>query len=282
MARTAVLGSVVIPAHNEALVITSGLRTLLAGLPAGALDVVVSCNGCTDGTADVVRRSGLPVRVLEIESASKPAALRAADEVLDAFPRLYVDADVQLHGGAARAVLDRLRQDGPLAARPSASYDTSRCDPVVQRYYRARSATPRLLGSLWGAGVYGLSERGRGRFDAFPDVVADDLFVDRLFARDEIEIVDCEPVVVRAPRSAEDLVSMLRRSYRGQEEADAGRRRRGSGSIRTLGEVALHGLHGPRALRESVTFVRLALVARHAVHVGGPVRWERDDSSRAA
>jgi hypothetical protein len=128
-----------------------------------------------------------------------------------------------------------------------------------------------------------LSREGRSRFDVFPDVVADDLFVDRLFARDEIEIVACDPVLVRAPRTTTDLLAMLRRSYRGQSEADHSGRPGTSGSIRTLGEVVLHGLHGPRALRESATFLRLALTARQAAHAsGGAVRWERDESSRAA
>jgi glycosyltransferase involved in cell wall biosynthesis len=282
MARVPVLGSVVIPAHNEARVIRAGLEALMAGLPAGALDVVVSCNGCTDGTADVVRRTGLPVRVIEIEEASKPASLRAADQLLHALPRLYLDADVVLPGPAAAAVLNRLRPGGALAARPAAAYDTSASAPVVQRYYRARSSAPRLLQSLWGAGVYGLSAEGRGRFGEFPDVVADDLFVDRLFARDEIEVVDCDPVVVHAPRTRADLVIMLRRSYRGQEEADGRGRTGTSGSLRTLAEVLRHGLHGRRQMHDSATFVRLAMVARHAVHTAGPVRWERDESSRAA
>ena len=282
MARVPLLGSVVIPAHNEAAVIEAGLRSLLAGVAAGSLDVVVSCNGCTDGTADVVRRTGLPVRVLEIEEASKPASLRAADRALEVFPRLYLDADVLLSGAAAVQVLDRLRGGGPLAARPAARYDTSRSEAAVQRYYRARSSAPRLLQSLWGAGVYGLSEAGRRRFEDFPNVVADDLFVDRLFTRREIEVVACLPVVVRAPRSTSDLLMMLRRSYRGQDEANRTRDSGGSDSLRTLAQVARHGLHGPQALRESATFVRMALIARHGAHAGSHLRWERDNSSRAA
>ena len=96
MTAPAPLGSAVIPAHNEAAVILRCLDTLLAGFRPGELDVVVTCNGCTDGTADVVRSSGHQVRVLEIDAASKPAALRAAEEVVTAFPRLYLDADVVL------------------------------------------------------------------------------------------------------------------------------------------------------------------------------------------
>jgi glycosyltransferase involved in cell wall biosynthesis len=282
MAGAVLAGSVVIPAHNEAAVITAGLTSLLSGLGGSRLDVVVSCNGCTDGTADVVRRSGLPVRVVDIPEPSKPAALRAGDEHCDVFPRIYLDADVRLSGRAALAVLGRLHGGATLAARPVASYDTSGCSPAVQRYYRARAAAPGLNHSLWGAGAYAMSKAGRRRFAEWPDIVADDLFVDRLFQPEEIAVVDCDPVVVRAPRSVEDLVVMLRRSYRGQDEADAHGRQGSARSLGTLREVCLHGLHGPAASWEAATFIRLALAARLAVRRAGDVRWERDESSRAA
>jgi glycosyltransferase involved in cell wall biosynthesis len=282
MAGAVLAGSVVIPAHNEAAVIAAGLTSLLSGLGGARLDVVVSCNGCTDGTAEAVRRSRLPVRVVEIPEASKPAALRAADRSCDVFPRLYLDADVRLSGRAALAVLDSLHTGPALAARPAAAYDTTSSTPAVQRYYRARAAAPRLHRSLWGAGAYALSKAGRKRFELWPDIVADDLFVDRLFTAAEVEVVECEPVVVRAPQTVSDLLIMLRRSYRGQAEADASGRPGSSASLETLREVLLHGLHGPAASREAATFIRLALAARRAVRRAGDVRWERDESSRAA
>ena len=76
------IGSVVIPAHNEATTIRRCHDALLAGFAPGELDVAVSCNGCTDGTADIVRSSWPAVQVIEVTKASKPAALRAADEAL--------------------------------------------------------------------------------------------------------------------------------------------------------------------------------------------------------
>src|SRR5688500_16931815 len=99
------LGSVVIPAHDESAGIRRCLDALFAGVAPGELDVVVVCNGCGDDTAAVARSSGHPVRVIELEAASKPAALRTGDELALALPRIYLDADVVLHGSAARAVL---------------------------------------------------------------------------------------------------------------------------------------------------------------------------------
>ena len=136
------------------------LDALFAGFGPGELDVVVVCNGCSDETAELVRSSGHPVRVVELGAASKPAALRVGDAAASAFPRLYLDADVVLPGSAAR------RGAGAAAGR------RDRCptaDPLrhrgrsapVRSYYRARSRVPAVLGSLWGAGVYGLSAAGR-------------------------------------------------------------------------------------------------------------------------
>src|SRR5262249_5142571 len=88
------LGSVLIPAHNEAAVIERCLKTLFEGTEPGELEVAVVCNGCRDATADLARAFGQAVTVIELEEGSKPAALRAGDRCLRTFPRLYLDADV--------------------------------------------------------------------------------------------------------------------------------------------------------------------------------------------
>jgi glycosyltransferase involved in cell wall biosynthesis len=293
--RRPLLGSVVIPAHDEAPVIRRCLDALLTGFGPGELDVVVVCNGCRDGTAARARAAGHAepaghaVRVVELGVASKPAALRAGDGAARAFPRLYVDADVVVPGAAARLVLKRLRA-GALAARPPIRYDSSEASAPVRSYYRARSRVPAVLGSLWGAGVYGLSEAGRRRFASFPDVVADDLWVDRLFDRSEVEIVDCPPVVVAVPRRSRDLVRVLRRAYRGKAETsptpdrdDPGPNTIGS-MVRDLGKLSVTGL--VPAL-DAATYASFAAGAR--ITLALPLldqdprpaeTWERDDSSR--
>ena len=60
-----VLGSVVIPAHNEAKVIGRCLSGLLEGMAPGELEVIVVCNGCTDGSEDVARQFLEHTAVLE-------------------------------------------------------------------------------------------------------------------------------------------------------------------------------------------------------------------------
>src|ERR671910_462787 len=151
------IGSVLIPAHDESAVIGRCLHHLFDGIDTADLEVAVVCNGCHDDTAAVARATGHPVEVIELDGASKPAALRAGDRLLRTFPRLYLDAEVVLRGSTARQVLEQLARDGAVAARPPFRYDTTHSSRIVRRYYRARSQVPAVMGSIWGAGVYALT-----------------------------------------------------------------------------------------------------------------------------
>jgi glycosyltransferase involved in cell wall biosynthesis len=276
-------GSVVIPAHNEATVISRCLDALLSGFLPGELDVVVACNGCTDGTADIVRSSKHLVRVVEMETASKPTALRAAEEMVTAFPRLYLDADVVLSATSARRVLECLAAGPALAARPPMKYDAEHSTLLVRSYYRARSKVPAVMNSLWGAGVYGLSKTGRARFEDYPDIVADDLFVDQHFHRAEIEIVNAPPVVVFAPRQTADLLRILRRTKQGTSENQALQNppaMQSATTSSTVHDLARLAFAGPFNAIDVATYASFAVLARLTLAVSAPSQWERDNSSR--
>jgi glycosyltransferase involved in cell wall biosynthesis len=277
----AAIGSVAIPAHNEAAVIRRCLDALLADFAPGELEVVVSCNGCTDGTADLVRSCAPAVRVIELARASKTAALRAADEILTAFPRLYLDADIVLPSASAALVLECLRDGTALAARPPIRYDVTGAAPLVRSYYRARSRVPAVMNSLWGAGLYGLSAAGRGRFGPFPDVIADDLFVDQNFCRSEIAIVGSAPVVVTVPRQSADLIRILRRAYSGNAENRALPEGAQSTAASTVRGLAAAASAGPGKALDAAAYLCLAAIARMSLAVARPARWSRDESSRA-
>lgn len=287
-AKRRTLGSVVVPAHNEAAVIGRCLDALFEDVEADELDVIVVCNGCQDSTAEVARTSGHDVRVIELPEPSKSAALRAGDRAARAFPRLYLDADVVLKGSSARRILQHLG-DGAVAARPPIHYDTDRASGPVRSYYRARSKMPAVLRSLWGAGVYGVSAAGRGRFDAFPDLGADDLWIDGQFEPTEIDIVPCDPVRVAVPRRSRDLLRTLRRTYRGKAETRGGpaavRRSRGT-TVRALGDLSRLCLRSPVSGLDAAIYAWFAIGARvlfAAAQSGRPPGagiWERDDTSR--
>jgi glycosyltransferase involved in cell wall biosynthesis len=209
-------GSIVIPAWNEEAVIERTLCTLFEGLstPDGLPDVVLAANGCTDDTVGRARRLGLPIRILDLPPVGKAAAIRAAEDVAPDLPRLYLDADVVLHGSAANTVLESL-QSGSLAARPPVQYDLDGCSWPVRCFFRTRSRLPSVRGDLCGAGIYGVSAAGRARFGQIPDVTGDDLFVARHFSQDEVVVPSCRAVEVRAPRTTAALVRTLTRVYAG-------------------------------------------------------------------
>ncbi|MCX6502428.1 MAG: glycosyltransferase family 2 protein [Microbacterium sp.] len=85
--------SVVIPAHDEAGVISRTLEPLAELAAAGRLEVVVVCNGCHDDTA-ARARSYAGVQVIETDAASKTTALNLGDECATVWPRFYLDADI--------------------------------------------------------------------------------------------------------------------------------------------------------------------------------------------
>lgn len=268
-------GTVIIPAHNEASVLGRTLEALKAPLATGNVEVVVACNGCTDGT-EAVAHSVPGVRVICVAEASKTAALNAGDHAAGTWPRLYLDADIEVPAAALGATLAALSDDdGPLCARPAFAYDTAGASWVVRAYYRARNRLPQASASMWGAGVYGLSRRGHERLGEFPSVTADDCYIDRLFDASEKAVVACPPVTVRTPRTGRALLATLKRVYRGNCEL---RDVPGAHAGRTVWQLA-HSITGPGSALDAVVYASFALAGRAGRRHKSPA-WERDDSSR--
>jgi exopolysaccharide biosynthesis WecB/TagA/CpsF family protein len=270
-------GSVIIPAHNEASVLARTLAPLAPLAVSGQIEVIVVCNGCSDNTA-AIARGFAGVTVLEIGRPSKAAALNAGDAAATKWPRLYLDADVEISQHAVRDVLAALTAGGPLAARPAVKFDLQDAHPLVHSYYRARLRLPSARNRLWAGGAYGLSEQGRRRFGDFPDLTADDLFVDRLFDPAEKAVLDVDPVVIRPPRTPRDQVAVLHRVYRGNAEqnGDAGQH---STARQTFAEV-LRSVRGPLSAVHAVVYLGFAVAGRQGTAKPGEGGWERDDSSR--
>lgn len=280
-ASSAPVGSVAIPAHNEAAVIGRCLDALLNGLHPGELEVFVVCNGCTDETAEIVRSKWPSVRVAEITEASKPAALRAADDALVTFPRIYLDADVSLPGTSAKRLIEALRSGSSVAARPRYIWDVSQSDALVRSYYRGLARIQSGRNSLWG-GIYGLSQAGRSRFSVFPDLIADDLFVDQLFRPAEIEIVDVEePAVIAVPRGIRDLFRVVRRRRKGNTDLISLPEDSETTTSSTVATLLSAARSGPGAAIDALFFFAFAVIVRISVVMSPPTGWSRDDSSRS-
>ena len=207
--RDASVASVVIPAHNEAAVLGRLLHRLGVAGEGNRLQVVVACNGCTDGTAEIARAAG--ATVVEVDTPSKIAALNAGDRAAVAFPRLYIDADVEVSSTTIRDLIAALALPGVLCAAPRFNVRLAGCSWIVRAYYAIWTRLPHLKEGYVGSGIYALTATGRARFDAFPDVIADDKYVRDTFARAERLVVETEPFVISAPRT---ISALFRRRIR--------------------------------------------------------------------
>ena len=287
--RTEYAASVIIPAYNEGRVIGQCLDALgHAGV--GPLDVVVAANGCRDDTA-AIAASRPGVRVLDLSQPSKAGALNAGDEAARAFPRVYLDADIVLSAEALPALVTALDTPLPRVAAPAARFRTEGCSWAVRRFYEVYRELPYVGSGLVGLGVYGVSAAGRARFAHFPDLAADDLFVQRLFAPTE-RVTVAGHFEIQAPRDVRNLVRVRTRIARGNAElAVAGGAVDppsgiGDGFAATTGGTAraLCALvaRRPRLLPAAVVYTAVVALARRRAATAGRAqsRWHRDESTR--
>ncbi len=280
--------SIVIAAYNEAAVIGRTLDSLLADAEPGELDIVVVANGCRDETASVAgRRAG--VTVIELSEGSKPAALDAGDSAARGFPRVYLDADIVVSAADVRVIAAALARPsaqgrGHLAAAPRRMLEVAGRPLLVAAYARVHARHPALEGALFGRGLIALSEEGRARFDRFPRMVADDLFVDSLFsAQEKVEVVEVT-TLIEAPWTTGDLLRRLERVRRGNAElrrspgVEDAKVRPGAGLSWLVRAVARE----PRLLPSALAYVGLTSVAELRARRAGSTGWGRDESTRGA
>lgn len=270
-------GSIIVPAHNEASVIRRTLRPL-AGLVDDGIELIVVANGCSDATAHEASAAAPGATVIETSIPSKTHAIRLGELAATAMPRLYVDADVVLTPLAAKETLSALAA-GAIAARPPLVYDSEAATWPVQCYYRARRAMPSLYKHAWGAGVYGLSRSARSRFDEFPDVVGDDLWVDSLLRPGELVVVPTDPVVVSTPRDSSNLLGILRRGMRSKDSMTAMKQNVAGTERSTARDLLAVARSGPHGVVDAAVYAGFAVAAR-LTDRRSQHRWERDVSSR--
>ena len=275
--------SIVIAAHNEAGVIGRCLDALLADAAPGEFDVTVVANGCTDDTAAVAdARPG--VRVIELTTAGKAAALNAGDEAAVGFPRVYLDADIVLSTAAVRSLVDALAGGVP-AATVGRQLDLAGRPLPVRAYFAVHGRLPVFRDGLFGRGVVALSEAGRARFGRFPELVADDLFLDSLFTRTEKRHVTSYAARVATPRRTGDLVRRLVRVRAGNA---AMRAAAANGEVRVPVRSAarlswLRDVVLPRPWLAPAAGVYVAITVYAALgarRAGDGAAWGRDESSR--
>lgn len=298
--------TVVVPAHNEERVIRRLLAALAGTTPAGAgatqgaagttpdgagsgdqpggLRVVVVCNGCTDDTAGIA--AGFPgVTVLQTPVPSKREALRLGDSAAGAdYPRVYVDADVEIGRADVLGLAAALEDPAVLAAAPARVIPRAGVSPLVRWYYDVWEQLPGVRRGIFGRGVVAVSAAGHERISALPLLMADDLAMSSAFGDGERRVVESSTVVVHPPRTWSDLMRRRVRAATGTAQAYAGAAELQTDSRTSLSDLRAVVRARPGLALRLPVFVAVALLARRqaarAVRMGDFSTWLRDESSR--
>ncbi|SMX32885.1 glycosyltransferase family 2 protein [Maliponia aquimaris] len=176
--------SVIVPASNEAALIGGCLSALLmsAGLGDGAVEVFVVANGCRDETAAIARgfqagyaARGWRLEVIERAEGSKPGALNAGDAAARGAVRVYLDADVTVAPALLGQLVQALDTGAPRYA--SGRVEIAAQSAVSRAYARVWRRVPFMRKVVPGCGLFAVNAAGRARWDTFPEIISDDIYV---------------------------------------------------------------------------------------------------------
>jgi glycosyltransferase involved in cell wall biosynthesis len=272
--------SVVIPAHNEANGIERCLRAVLAdqGDPAlRDLVVVVVANACRDDTAARARRVDPRVLVIETEQGGKSNAMNLGErhlreQGLDRFPRLFLDGDVELAPGTLPALVSAAAAEGPRVVAAEPQFVTDGCSLSVRLFYAAERFNPyHTSGAPNGSGTYCVNAQGRDRWGAFPEVLADDGFVERQFAASERRTIRGAFARVRVRTAELDRIAPLRADQRAA-----------GGTFRAVcAAIIPNPLRWPALVVWTALKLAERIESRSVARKHGIERWQQDVTSRS-
>lgn len=274
------IASIVVPAHNEERTIGRLLSALVVD-DGHHFEIVVACNGCTDQTVAIAQ--GFDVAVLDLPAIGKHAAMREADEVASTYPRVYLDADVEISAAGVTALAYAVTRGPAMAAGPRRTIPTTGASWPVRAYYDVWEHLPSVRTGLFGRGVIALSRAGVDRIRRLPSAMSDDMVVSEAFSVAERVIIEDAEVVVHPPKTWADLIARRVRVVTGNAQADdAGLR---GSAARTGGKELLALVWRRPALAVKVPVFVIAAVAartraRAAIKIGDFTTWQRDESSR--
>lgn len=276
--------TVIVPAYNESRVIGRLLDGLMRDTGRQGLDIIVVANGCTDDTAAIAAKYGYPVRVIEIPIPSKRDALKAGDEAARGFPRVYLDADVELDAAGLWSLARALDDPGVLAAGPERDLDLARSAWPVRWYYEIWQQLPAVRHGLFGRGAVAVSEAGHQRIATLPPLLADDLAASLAFGPAERRIVHAARVLVHAPRSLADLMRRRVRVVTGVNQIERPAHAPGSSERTSIRDLLTILTSNPALAPKLAVFLAVTVVARRqgsaAARKKDDTTWLRDESSR--
>lgn len=220
--------SVIIPAHNEENYLGACLAMLLASHALDAqgnvpVEIIVAANACTDRTVEIAhsyepaaRLRGWRLKVLDLERGGKTHAINAAEARASGTIRAYLDADILVGPALLKLTWEALH--GPAPRYASGRFEIAPATSFATRAYRRiYKRVPFQTKTIPGGGYYSVSAAGRKRWGAFPDLLADDLFVRLNFAPGERIRLD-EGYRVELTEGFVPLVRVRRRQDRGTRQ----------------------------------------------------------------
>lgn len=219
------------------------------------------------------------------QQLGKVGALNAGDAAVTSFPRIYLDADILVPEDAVMRIVAAM-QSSPtaLAVVPRRCIDTRGRPWGVRAYFAINERLPVFELGLFGRGMIMLSEQGRGRFADFPELIADDLFLDSIFTDAEKAHASDVVVVVQAPFGVRELVRRLVRVRRGNAQLQAAAARgdveahvRPSDKWAWLRDVVVRDR---RLAPAALSYVLITLLAGVLSRREGASGWGRDASTR--
>jgi len=280
------MATVIIPAHNEAGVIEACLESIIN--QAEIDNIIVACNGCTDNTADIVRKQYPSIHCLDISTPSKVNALNEAEtfarELGLTFPVYYIDADTRLSENCVQRVNQYLETNDILLAAPTPIINTSHSSWIVKTYYKVWVNLPYIKEGVIATCSYIITEEGRNRFEKFPDVINDDGFIRCNFWNREISNVPGAEIYIRAPRDLYSLIKIKTRARLGNMQLLA------SGQCKVIEDKQYGSVMKSRLLSRNwfstIIYIGIAGIIRIRSKKQfkrlKDYRWEKDLSSRGA
>lgn len=275
--------SIIIPAHNEAAVVARTLESILANKLDRPLQIIVIANGCTDATAEVVRRFKDRVELVETPVGSKTHALNLGDRVAKYDLRAYLDADIELSNDVLQSVVDAFRDPTVRLAMPRAKHIYRGKNPFLAGYYALWRSLPYVRRGAMGAGFYAIDKELRSRFREFPALTADDKFMRNLAKPNERRVIEGCFATVTMPQSFMDLLRVKVRWTYGNLELAAARpdlndndQNKHEGALKFLLLRPWLWIHIPAFV---FVYAYAQMTARKRFALKQAI-WERDESTR--
>jgi glycosyltransferase involved in cell wall biosynthesis len=272
------LGTILVPAWNEAAVIGRTLGRLQSEGATRFFHVIVIANACSDDTAAVARAAMPAALVIETPVPGKTHALNLGHaEALAGLPIVCLDADLSTGVADLIALTAPLRNGRALAACGTMQVDSAASSTLVRAWYRAWALNPYFAQGKFG-GLFALSAKAADRLFPLPAVTADDEYLRRAIAPGQIAFVPSCRFVARAPRDLDTLLRVRQRSLRGSRAL-----RRPSGHDGAKGMLRT-ALRHPARWADVAVFIAVQMAVRLnlARETAAAPGWERDLTTRTS